>query len=255
MTALIEAAAFDAHQASSGWRTQFRPTAVSGAQPLQTAADQDLRYQPILDVKHGGTAGYQVQCRGRRPATDDDGTDTAATVAASLWIRATLPAGTFLSIPLPAECATAAPVRAALAEAPTLNGVVLDIIGSEGANYAELDAVAASYRSAGALISVGGDGAAQPELTSIGRLKPAIIRLGREWVRDIEQLPAKRSTIEVIGQLAQQLRAEILCEGVTTEGELRTLAALGVPLAQGPFIGSARRLWSGIHARAQAALP
>jgi predicted signal transduction protein with EAL and GGDEF domain len=219
------------------------------------AVDLDLRYQPILDLVRGSTAGYQVQPDGRPRSTLAADSETAAVVAASLAVAATLPSGVFVALPIPVQCAFTGPVHAALESAPDLVGVVLDITGFDGADCPELDAAVARYRRAGALISVGGDGAAQPELASIARLKPAVIRLGREWVRGIEQLEAKRATIEVIGRLAAQLRARILCEGVASETELQILAELGVALAQGPFIGSARRLWSGIHPRARTALP
>ena len=231
------------------------PFRASGSARDVRAAEPDgeLRYQPVLELQHGRTAGYQLLPLRRSSTLPADELSSAAAVLAALSIAATLPAGVFLSLPIPVACATGGAVRAALASAPTLADVVLDIVGTDEASYPELEHVVDEYRSAGALISVGGDGTAQPELTSIGRLKPAIIRLGREWVRDIEQVEAKRSTIAVIGEVAAQLHARILCEGVATEAELRTLAELGVTLAQGPFVGNARRLWSGVHARARSA--
>lgn len=215
--------------------------------------DSELRYQPVLDVQHGSTAGYRLLPNRRGLSAAGDELSVAAAVTAGFSIAATLPAGVFLSLPIPAACAIGGPVRTALASASTLADVVLDVVGTDKDSYPELEDVIAEYRSAGALISIGGDRTAQPELTSIGWLKPSIIRLGREWVRDIEQVKAKRSTIAVIGEVAAQLHARILCEGVATEAELRTLAELGVALAQGPFVGNARRLWSGVHARARSA--
>jgi EAL domain-containing protein (putative c-di-GMP-specific phosphodiesterase class I) len=240
---------------SDSAQPSFTWPAFARATPSRAAAEVDLRYQPILDLVRGTTAGYQVQRSSRRLSAIAADSETAATVAASLAVAATLPPGVFVAVPIPVQCAAAGPVHAALKSESDLTGVVLDIIGFDGTDSAELDAAIARYRCAGALISVGGDGAAQPELSSIARLKPAVIRLGREWVRGIEQLDAKRATIEVIGRLAAQLRARILCEGVASETELQILADLGVALAQGPFIGNARRLWSGIHPRARAALP
>lgn len=226
-----------------------------------------LAYQPILDVARGVVAGYQAQVRHlRHPATavhspwtldgDADGSVTAAALRVALSDFATLPVNTFLSFPLAALVAALPPVRDVLLGAPTLAGIVLDIADTtEVEDGDELAATLAGYRAAGALISLGGHGAPQPELTSIVELKPSIVRVGRDWVRDIDTSKSKRSAVEVIGTLAGQLDAWILAEGVSTAAELRTLASLSVPLAQGSFIGEARASWSDIPPMTRQVLP
>jgi hypothetical protein len=132
---------------------------------------------------------------------------------------------------------------------------VLDITDFDSDVAAQAEAALNDFRRAGALISVGGRDDAQPELGSIVRLRPAIIRLGAAWTRDLDLHPARRSAIEVTGRLAGQLDAWILADGVATSAELRALAGLGVPLAQGPFIGQAQSTWPEIGAATRTVLP
>lgn len=169
---------------------------------------------PILDVSRGIAAGYEAQAHanhefGHAPdlmapsRLDADGDLTACAISIALGAMPTLPVNTFLTLPIGAAVAATAPVRHVLGAQETLRGVVLDIAGFNGATpVGDLEYVLAQYRDNGALIAIGGDGAAQPELTSLVRLKPSILRLGRDWVRGVDRSAAKRSAIEVIGQLA-----------------------------------------------------
>jgi EAL domain-containing protein (putative c-di-GMP-specific phosphodiesterase class I) len=230
--------------------------------PRRLRRDVRIRFQPILDVARGVAAGYQVQW-GRNgldalpPAIDDpNGTVTADAVGSALAAFPSLPPNTFLSVPLPVELATTDHVRTALLTDGSLAGIVLDLIGpTVGPGSAELVDALRLYRRCGALIALGGHGEQQPELAGIVRLKPAMLRLGRDWVRDVDTSETKRSAIEVVGNLAGRLDAWILAEGVSTSSELRALAALGVPLAQGSFVGEAHDVWPAISTGARTALP
>ena len=222
-----------------------------------------VAYQPILDVARGVAAGYQTITHGdvrTGPATTDREIDlqvatAAAAARAALAAFPTLPADTFITITVPLALLADPAVREVLAGHGDLSGVVLDIAEFSTGPLEAVSEALAGYRAAGALVAVGGRGAAQPELTSIVRLKPAIIRLGRAWIRGADRSEAKRSAIEVTGRLASQLDAWILAEGVSTSAELRALAGLDVPLAQGPFIGEAQQFWPDIELPARTALP
>jgi EAL domain-containing protein (putative c-di-GMP-specific phosphodiesterase class I) len=233
-------------------------------------AGLDVTYQPIVDVRRGTVAGYQTrahvvarregapdaQTSSTAPGADPDGTLTASVAVTALAAVPTLPVNTFLTIPIAAHVAATPPVRRVLLGRPSLSGIVLDIVGPAGsASDADTIGVMERYRGLGALISVGGYGAAQPELTSIVRLSPSILRLGRDWVRGIDQSDTKQATVEVIGALAGQLDAWILAEGVCAASELRALASLNVPLAQGPFIGGPQHVWPELELNARAVLP
>jgi predicted signal transduction protein with EAL and GGDEF domain len=224
---------------------------------------QDVVQAPILDVGRSVAAGFQAQLRGdtwrggkRRSVLDRDadGSMTAAVLAIALAERPGLPTDTFMSLPLGTYVATSAAVRDVLLTQPDLDDVVLDVTGSlRWVPGPELESAVAAFRRVGARIAVGGDGVAQPELTCIVSLRPAIIRLGRDWVRDIDHSKAKRTGVEIIARLAGELGASILAEGVTTAAELRALVDLGVPLAQGPLIGATDSGWPEIRDAARTA--
>lgn len=224
-----------------------------------------LGHIPIVDVARGVIAGYRVArwiegAPGWRSAADDradsrDPERVGAVIRAALASRGDAPANTFVTVPVPLSLLIHPAVRRPLVQQGDLRGLILDVteLAPEpgGARIAAL----ASLRSAGAVIAVGGQRAEQPELRSIVELRPGIIRLGRAWVEGIEHVPAKRSAIEVTGQLAGQLDAWLLVEDVRSAGELTALAALGVPLVEGPFVGAADRGWPEAPAALRTALP
>lgn len=270
---------------SAGYRYRFEG-AMEGEMPTTAGPGIGVEYLPILDVSRGTAAGYQSQFSLRAfddggydvsppsPEPPGDGRDVdvpscspsvdaasdaglvAQAIRIALGAARTLPRNTFLTLPVPARLAAAKPIRDVLGSQEGLRGIVLDITGFDSSTpVGDLEYVLAQHRDNGALIAVGGHGSSQPELTSIVRLKPSILRLGRDWVRGVDRSESKRSAIEVIGQLAGQLDAWVLAEGVTTTAELRAIAGLAVPLAQGPLVGQAREFWPAVDVNATAALP
>lgn len=200
-----------------------------------------IAYQPILDVARGVAAGYQAVGRETHDHTVvPDPPHVAAVARTALAARPSLPANLFISVPLPLALVDDAAVQEHLVAAGDLVGVVLDITHFDSSVAARTETVLDGYRRAGALIAVGGGDHGQPDLGSIVRLRPAIIRLGAAWTRDLDKNPSRRTAIEVTGRLAGQLDARILADDVETAGELRMLAQLGVPLARGTFVGSAQ---------------
>lgn len=223
--------------------------------------DADVTFSPILDLARGVVAGYQtvaspVLARRSQDVVDDP----CSIMTAALAAAATLPADTFLTVPLglgdggPGDLEDRT-LMSVLEARGDLSGVVLDLrdvpedVGAAPAARLE------SLRAAGATVALGGEEAAQPTLRSIIRLRPSIVRLGRAWVEGVEHSAEKRDAIEVTGTMAAQLDAWLLAEGVRTAAELRTLSELGVPLAQGPLVGRARRVWQDAAPQAHRALP
>ncbi|WP_040320072.1 EAL domain-containing protein [Aeromicrobium marinum] len=218
--------------------------------------------QPILDVVRGVAAGYQAvaltpdgQAQPRPRGGEARVAQTEHLVRSALTTVPALPTNTFISIPVPLDLLAQGRVRSPLDAHGELSGIVLDVVDFvPDPAPADLDALAA-YRHAGATIAVGGSETAQPELRSILDLRPDIIRLGRDWIHEIDTSDPKRAAVELVGNLAAQLDAWILTESVSTAGELRALAGLGVPLAQGPLIGRPSPGWPDITHAAHRALP
>ncbi|KQX75151.1 hypothetical protein ASD10_08130 [Aeromicrobium sp. Root472D3] len=215
-------------------------------------------HQPILDVARGTAAGFHAVpevSRGRLADPVPRWAVTVRTIDAALTASATLPTNTFISVPVPLDLVGDPAVRSRLAAHGQLGGVVLDVTDFSSELVSRAVPALDDYRAAGARIAVGGRDDAQPELGSIVRLRPAIIRLGAAWTRGIDTHPSRRTAIEVTGQLAGQLDAWILADAVETAAELRVLAQLGVPLARGPFVGVAGPAWPTIPGATRTALP
>lgn len=219
-------------------------------------------YQPILDVSRGIVAGYQAVTMPvesvpdgflQHPSTQRH--IVATTLRTALAAYSSLPTNTFLSIPVPLSLADDPLIQRVLGEHGDLGGVVLDITEFGSSLATRTESVLDGNRRNGALISVSGRHGSQPELGTIVKLRPAIIRLGAPWTRDLDQHPDRRSAIEVTGRLAGQLDAWILADDVRTPAELRALAELDVPLARGPFIGAAQPRWPTIPAGIRSVLP
>lgn len=229
--------------------------------PTPQRIDADVAFSPILDLARGVVAGYQTVAApvGAR-RTQDAADDRCSVMTAALAAAGTLPADTFLTVPLglgasgPGDLEDPA-LMSALQAHGDLSGVVLDLrdvpedVGAVPA--ARLEAL----RDAGAIVALGGEEAAQPTLRSVIRLRPSVVRLGRAWVEGLEHSAEKRDAIELTGTMAAQLDAWLLAEGLRTAAELRTLSELGVPLAQGPLVGRARRVWQDAATQAHRALP
>lgn len=222
----------------------------------------EVLYQPILNVSRGVAAGYQAVPTARdapshglrmhpsvrRPAV-------AATVSTALAAARMLPTNTFISIPVPLWLVDDPVIHEIFCEHGDLSGVVLDITDFDTSIADRTASALDTHRRAGMHIAVGGREDAQPELGSITRLRPAIIRLGAAWTAGLDQHPNRRTAIELTGRLAGQLDAWILADDVRTPAELRALAELGVPLARGPFVGETGPEWPAIAESVRTVLP
>jgi len=70
-------------------------------------------------------------------------------------------------------------------------------------------------------------------LLSIVELKPDFIKLDRQLVADCHKSQRRRTVISSINDLANELGAEVIAEGVEIKEELECLKSLGIRYAQG----------------------
>lgn len=104
-------------------------------------------------------------------------------------------------------------------------------------DYDELTTVTDRLRSAGIQVGVDDAGAGYASFRHILKLRPSIIKLDLEIVRDIDTDPARQALTRSFVTFAEQADAFLVAEGVETEAESRMLQDLGVSLAQGYFFG------------------
>jgi hypothetical protein len=104
-------------------------------------------------------------------------------------------------------------------------------------SYAALEPALDRLRSSGALLAIDDAGAGYAGLQHVLTLRPHVIKLDRALVEGLDRDEAKRALVEMIGTLAGRLDAWLLAEGIETAEELDVLVGMGVPLAQGYFLG------------------
>jgi EAL domain-containing protein (putative c-di-GMP-specific phosphodiesterase class I) len=89
-------------------------------------------------------------------------------------------------------------------------------------------------------IAVDDFGSGWGSLQYLKALPVSVIKIGREFIRDIDRSPRARQVVRGIVEMARVLEQETVGEGVEEGRTLDTLRSLGVDRAQGFFIGRPR---------------
>ncbi len=89
------------------------------------------------------------------------------------------------------------------------------------------------YRRSGFRVALDDLGAGYSSLNLLARLRPDFVKLDMQLVRGIDEDPYKAVVVEKMLELAREVGAVSVVEGVETEGEWRWAEAHGADLAQG----------------------
>jgi EAL domain-containing protein (putative c-di-GMP-specific phosphodiesterase class I) len=223
-----------------------------------------IHFQPIIDLVRGTVVGYEALARfDGYPVSDPMEWFAAAhrhgcgaeleslTLRRALTARAHLPADTFLAVNIGPDVIAHPIVAEIWGEQGSLDGVVVEL--TEHAridSYADLQPVLDQLRRAGALIALDDAGAGYAGLQHIIGIKPHVIKLDRQLIAGIDLDETKRALVEMISAFASRVHAEVLAEGIERDGELDTLVALGVTLAQGFLLARPALPWAQLDLRA-----
>jgi EAL domain-containing protein (putative c-di-GMP-specific phosphodiesterase class I) len=201
--------------------------------------------QPVVDVHTGVAVGVEALTRfDGLPARPDEwfadaetvGLRTALELACAASALAVLDrpgAPPAVGINLSPE-AVVSDEAAALLAAVDRERVVLEITEhAPVTDYPALVRALEPQRAAGVRLAIDDVGAGYSSFRHILNLRPDIIKMDMSLVRDIELDPVRQSVAAALVTLARTSGAQLIAEGVETHAELDTLAALGVPLAQG----------------------
>ncbi len=109
----------------------------------------------------------------------------------------------------------------------------------------------ARLRERGALLAVDDVGTGFAGLAQISRFRPEFVKLDRALVAELGRDPGAELVVTAIGRLCGQLDAWVVAEGVERQEQLAVLVRLGVPLAQGWFLGAGEQPWPGVPGAAQ----
>jgi EAL domain-containing protein (putative c-di-GMP-specific phosphodiesterase class I) len=224
-------------------------------------------FQPIADIPNGRPAGYEALTRFGRSAASpalwfgaarNHGRVAeleAVALRTALRTRNVLPAECFLTVNVSPDLLRHPAIRSVWRDHGDLSGVVVELTEQVPIDcYRDLEPDLDALRGAGALLAVDDAGAGYAGLRHVLELRPAIVKLDASLVAGVDRDPAKRAVVEKARTLTARIGAELLAEGVERAGELETLAALGVPLVQGHFLGVPGPPWSGLRREATALL-
>lgn len=89
------------------------------------------------------------------------------------------------------------------------------------------------YRRSGFRVALDDLGAGYSSLNLLARLRPDFVKLDMQLIRGIDEDPYKAVVVEKMLDLAREVGATSVVEGVETEGEWRWAEAHGADLAQG----------------------
>jgi EAL domain-containing protein (putative c-di-GMP-specific phosphodiesterase class I)/CheY-like chemotaxis protein len=123
------------------------------------------------------------------------------------------------------------------------NRVVLEI--TERSSLDKLDRVServAALRRMGFRIAIDDLGAGYAGLTTLAQLEPEIVKLDMSLVRDVNTNPTKRKVVRSMTQLAREIGALVVAEGVESEDELETVVNLGCDFVQGFYFARPARV-------------
>lgn len=98
------------------------------------------------------------------------------------------------------------------------------------------------YREAGFLIAIDDIGAGASNLDRIPMIMPDIMKIDKELVRDIDKSFYKSQVVSMIIQLATNLGALVVVEGIEDIKELKVISENGAHLIQGYYLGRPQKL-------------
>lgn len=109
--------------------------------------------------------------------------------------------------------------------------------GSQVRSLDHLRGILAVYRQAGFRVALDDVGAGFSGLNTLHVLRPDLIKLDMELIRDVDTDRYRQAIVRHLIGLGHELGIEVLAEGIETEGERRWLVAAGIDYLQGCLLG------------------
>jgi EAL domain-containing protein (putative c-di-GMP-specific phosphodiesterase class I) len=103
-------------------------------------------------------------------------------------------------------------------------------------DYTTLNEAISAMRSSGARLAVDDTGAGVSSLAHILKLSPDWIKLDRALTTGVDRDPVRRALSSSLVSFADETGAQIVAEGIETQGELDVLRGLGIRYGQGFYL-------------------
>ncbi len=93
------------------------------------------------------------------------------------------------------------------------------------------------YRQQGYQIAIDDVGAGYSGLYNIAEIRPDILKIDRDLIRDINSHPAKRALLDAFIGFANNIEATVIAEGIENSRQLHALMDMGFHCGQGFYLG------------------
>ena len=213
-------------------------------------------FQPIVDLKHGVAAGFEVLSRGPAPWSSPEGLFERARETGTIWEleRACRLAALSAIAALPPALRSSYPfflnvspdviddprfvsgfTRGALEERGlSKSNIVIEITERASIrDHAKFKVVVRHYADQGFQIALDDFGAGNSGLLTLITCAPDYLKLDMAVTRRVDREPYKQTIVRSMVAMAENIGAVLIAEGVETWEEAETLMRCGVQWAQG----------------------
>jgi diguanylate cyclase (GGDEF)-like protein len=220
--------------------------------------------QPIVDLRSGTVHAYEALARFGMGATSSplhwfsmaqefgerDALERAC-LRAALELFSRRPPGVRLSVNLSAPVLLDHRTLRMLEEPHDLSGLIIEV--TEEAlvkSDTQLRSAIAPLRARGARLAVDDMGAGYSGLRQVITVHPSYLKLDRSLVSGIDHDADRAALVGALVGYADHVGSLLVAEGIESRAELQALLQLGVPLAQGFFLGRPSTPWPGVELEA-----
>ena len=209
-----------------------------------------VAHQPFVDLNSGEVDGWEALARFEGPPhrSPSEWFEDAWEVGLGFELELLATTRSLMTLPqldpghllaLNVSPAVAADPRLAEVLGPgSLARLVLEITEHAPVDdYEALSEALRPLRQRGLRLAVDDAGAGYAGLRHLLKLSPNLIKLDMELTQGIEGDRARIALASAMITFASEIDAEIIAEGIETEGELKALQALGVQRGQGYLLG------------------
>lgn len=219
-----------------------------------------MAFQPIVETASGACAGYEALLRGPRGTVLAKpgllfGRDAAldpetlrqldlACVAAGLRAGRALPHDTRLFVniqwgTMSLDGRELFSLMDALDVEPKC--LVLELSETiDGAHMRAISRCLLPFRRRGVQLALDDVGVRYPWLQHLLHLEPEFVKVDRAFVKNVHRFPRKAELLAGLRDLARRAGAALITEGIETAEDGRAVADLGIPYAQGFWLGRPR---------------
>lgn len=208
-----------------------------------------LVFQPIVDLQENRRIGFEALARFPSEPTRPPNLWFEEARAVGLGVEmelAALELALSHQTELPGDSHLAVNLGPAAVSSPTLpellgrsdaRRVVIELTEQvEIHDYTVITEAISSVRLIGARLAVDDTGAGVSSLAHILKLAPDWIKLDRTLTTGVDRDPVRRALSSSLVSFADETGAQIVAEGIETEGELEVLRSLGIRYGQGFYL-------------------